>query len=34
MAADNAKWFNFDPEMVEYIVGNKAKAGKINAFLG
>ena len=33
MAAGIAKWLDLDAEMVEYIVGNKAKAGKITAFL-
>jgi replication factor C large subunit len=34
MAAGIAKWLDLDEEMVEYIVGNKAKAGTITAFLG
>ncbi len=33
MAAGLAKWFDLDPEMVEYIAEIKAKAGKINALL-
>jgi replication factor C large subunit len=33
MAAGIAKWLDLDAEMVEYIVGNKAKAGTITAFL-
>lgn len=33
MAAGIAKWLDLDEEMVEYIVGNKAKAGTITAFL-
>jgi replication factor C large subunit len=33
MAGGIAKWLNLDAEMVEYIVGNKAKAGTITAFL-
>jgi replication factor C large subunit len=33
MAAGIAKWLALDAEMVEYIVGNKAKAGTITAFL-
>jgi replication factor C large subunit len=33
MAAGIAKWLDLDEEMVEYIVGTKAKAGKITAFL-
>jgi replication factor C large subunit len=32
MAAEIAKWLDLDEEMVEYIVGNKAKAGTITAF--
>ncbi len=32
-AAGIAKWLDLDEEMVEYIVGNKAKAGQITAFL-
>jgi replication factor C large subunit len=33
MAAGIAKWLDLDAEMVEYLVGNKAKAGTISAFL-
>jgi replication factor C large subunit len=33
MAAGIAKWLDLDAEMVEYIVGNKAKAGTIASFL-
>jgi replication factor C large subunit len=33
MAAGIAKWLDLDAEMVEYVVGNKAKAGAITAFL-
>jgi replication factor C large subunit len=33
MAAGIAKWLDLDAEMVEYVVGNKAKAGTITAFL-
>jgi len=33
MATGIAKWLDLDAEMVEYIVGNKAKAGTITAFL-
>ncbi|MDX1813294.1 MAG: replication factor C large subunit [Candidatus Bathyarchaeia archaeon] len=33
MATGIAKWFDLDEEMVEYVVGTKAKAGKITAFL-
>jgi len=33
MAAGIAKWLDLDEEMVEYIVGTKAKAGKITVFL-
>lgn len=33
MAAGIAKWLDLDEEMVEYIVGTKAKAGTITAFL-
>jgi replication factor C large subunit len=33
MATGIAKWLDLDEEMVEYIVGTKAKAGKIAAFL-
>ncbi|MBN1244575.1 replication factor C large subunit, partial [Candidatus Bathyarchaeota archaeon] len=33
MAAGIAKSLDLDAEMVEYIVGSKAKAGKINALL-
>jgi replication factor C large subunit len=33
MAAGIAKWLDLNEEMVEYIVGTKAKAGKITAFL-
>jgi replication factor C large subunit len=33
MATGIAKWLDLDEEMVEYIVGTKAKAGKITAFL-
>jgi replication factor C large subunit len=33
MAGGIAKWLNLDAEMVEYLVGNKAKAGTITAFL-
>jgi hypothetical protein len=33
MAAEIVKWLDLDAEMVEYIVGNKAKAGTITAFL-
>ncbi len=33
MATGIAKWLDFDEEMVEYVVGTKAKAGKITAFL-
>ena len=32
-AAGIAKWLDLDEEMIEYIVGNKAKAGQITAFL-
>jgi replication factor C large subunit len=32
-AAGIAKWLDLDEEMVEYVVGTKAKAGKITAFL-
>jgi replication factor C large subunit len=32
-AAGIAKWLDLDEEMVGYVVGNKAKAGKITAFL-
>lgn len=32
-AAGIAKWLDLDEEMVEYIVGNKVKAGQITAFL-
>jgi replication factor C large subunit len=32
MAAGIAKWLDLDAEMVEYVVGNKAKAGTITAF--
>ena len=32
-AAEIAKWLDLDAEMVEYIVGNEAKAGTITAFL-
>jgi len=32
MAAEIAKWLDLDAEMVEYIVGNKAKAGTITTF--
>ena len=32
-AASIAKWLDLDEEMIEYIVGNKAKAGQITAFL-
>jgi hypothetical protein len=28
-----SKWLDLDEEMIEYIVGNKAKAGQITAFL-
>jgi replication factor C large subunit len=33
MAAGITKWLDLDAEMVEYVVGNKAKAGAITAFL-
>jgi len=33
MATGIAKWLDLDEEMVEYVVGTKAKAGKITAFL-
>ena len=33
MAAGIAKWLDLDEEMVEYIVGSKAKTGAITAFL-
>jgi len=33
MAAGIAKWLDLDDEMIEYIVGTKAKAGTITAFL-
>jgi hypothetical protein len=33
MAAGIAKWLDLDSEMVEYIVGSKAKTGAITAFL-
>ncbi|MEM2098320.1 MAG: replication factor C large subunit [Candidatus Bathyarchaeia archaeon] len=33
MAAGLAKWFDFDAEMVEYLVGSKEKAGNIIALL-
>ena len=33
MAAGIAKWLEMDSELVEYIVGNKTKAGTITAFL-
>ena len=33
MAAGIAKWLELDSELVEYVVGNKAKAGTIAAFL-
>jgi replication factor C large subunit len=33
MANGIAKWLDLDEDMVEYIVGNKAKAGTISAFL-
>ncbi len=33
MATGIAKWLDLDAEMIEYIVGNKAKAGTITAFL-
>jgi replication factor C large subunit len=33
MAAGIAKWLDLDEEMIEYIVGTKAKAGTITAFL-
>ena len=29
MAAKTARWLDLDPEMVEYVVGNKSKAGRI-----
>ena len=32
-AAGIAKWLDLDEEMIEYVVGTKAKAGKITAFL-
>jgi hypothetical protein len=32
MATGIAKWLDLDAEMVEYIVGNKAKAGTISTF--
>jgi replication factor C large subunit len=32
MAAGIAKWLDLDAEMVEYVVGNKAKVGTIAAF--
>jgi replication factor C large subunit len=32
MATGIAKWLDLDSEMVEYLVGNKAKAGAITAF--
>jgi replication factor C large subunit len=32
-AAGIVKWLDLDEEMIEYIVGNKAKAGQITAFL-
>jgi replication factor C large subunit len=32
-AAGIAKWLDLDKEMIEYIVGNNAKAGQITAFL-
>jgi replication factor C large subunit len=32
-AAGIAKWLDLDQEMIEYILGNKAKAGQITAFL-
>ena len=33
MAGGIAKWLNLDAEMVEFLVGNKAKAGTISSFL-
>jgi replication factor C large subunit len=32
-AAGIAKWLDLDEDMIEYVVGTKAKAGKITAFL-